>query len=93
PVLALAGAGLYLARPGTATAVLLITFQAASLLLNAITRQVVQVREIAPAFDPGSVTVNLQLSPVILFLATLVVGLGVVAWLLATFVRAARLPA
>ncbi len=90
PVLPLLGGGLYLLRPGKGSAVLLLGFQAVSLLLNAITRQVVQVREIAPAFDLDSVAVNTQLSPIILFLASLVLGLGVVAWLVTTFVRAAR---
>lgn len=90
PGLAAVAAVLYLARPGKPTALFLLALQALSLLLNAITRQIVQAREIAPAFDLGAVPVNTQLSPIVLFLAALVVGLGALAWLLRTYAKAAR---
>jgi hypothetical protein len=90
PGLAAVAAAFYLARPGKGTAIILVVVQAASLLLNAITRQLVQAREIGTAFDLSATPVNTQISPIVLFLGTLVVGLGVMGWLLTTYVRAAR---
>lgn len=90
PGIAAVAAVFYMIRPGKGTAVILVAAQAASLLFNAITRQLVQAREIGTAFDLSATPVNTQLSPIILFVATLVVGLGVVGWLVVTYVRAAR---
>lgn len=92
PFLALAGAILYLVRPGRATALALLGLQLASLLFNAMARQVVQIGEIGRVFDPASAPVHLQLSPIVLFLVTLGLGLAVVTWLLVTFARAAVRP-
>jgi len=92
PPLVVLGALLYFLRPGRALALLLLLVQLGTLLANAIERQIVQFREIAAAFDLGTVPVNVQWSPIILFVVTLVVGLGVVGWLLRLFVRAAAAP-
>jgi hypothetical protein len=40
-------------------------------------------------FDAASVPVALQVSPIVLFLVTLALGLVVVTWLLVTFAHAA----
>jgi hypothetical protein len=52
------------------------------LAFNAISRQWVQNMEVAAFFDPGKLAVKTQWSPMIVFLALFVVGLGVVAWML-----------
>jgi hypothetical protein len=90
PALAVAGGMLYFVRPGKTTAAFLVAAQMVSLLVNAIERQIVQFLEIARSFDVKAVPVNFQVSPVVLFVATLVVGLGIVGWLLGLFVGAAR---
>lgn len=87
PVLVLAGAALFLTRPGRASAIALLLAQLVSLLFNAIARQLVQFGEIAPHFDLGAVPVDFQLSPVVLFAGTLVLGLTAIGWLVAVFVR------
>jgi hypothetical protein len=38
-------------------------------------------------FDLGAVAVQLQLSPILLFLATIFIGLVAIAWLVAAFIR------
>lgn len=52
------------------------------LALNAISRQWVQNREVAAFFDPAKLAVKTQWSPMIVFLALFIVGVGVVAWML-----------
>lgn len=90
PLLALLAAALYLRHPGRGTALVLFGLQLTSLLFNVGARQVVQAGEVALAFDLGTVPVNTQLSPILLFLGTLVAGAGAMAWLLTVFARAAR---
>ncbi len=82
PFLALLGGVLYAIQPATSTAWLLVIFQALSLLFNAITRQIVQVRELAQHVDLSSLPLHIQLSPILLFLFTFVVGVIVTLWLL-----------
>jgi hypothetical protein len=65
-----------------------ITIMAASgqlvvLTLNAISRQWVQNTELLRYQDVSKGTVNMQWSPMIIFLVLFVVGLGVVAWMIA----------
>ncbi len=50
--------------------------------LNAVSRQVVQNVELRPYLDVTAERVNIQWSPLILFLLLFVAGLGVVAWML-----------
>jgi hypothetical protein len=87
PLAAVGGAALFLVRPGRATAFLLLGLQLSSLLFNAIARQMVQVAELAPHFDLRTVPVNFQVSPVLLFAVTLVLGLTTIGWLVHVFVR------
>lgn len=55
--------------------------------LNAVSRQVVQNAELRPYLDVTAERVNIQWSPLILFLLLFVAGLGVVAWMLRKIVR------
>lgn len=82
PFLALLGAILYAVQPGKAMAIVLVIFQALSLLFNAITRQIVQVRELSAYVNLSKLPMNLQWSPILLFLITLVLGVVVLVWLL-----------
>ena len=49
--------------------------------LNAISRQIVQNRELAPYLDVTGEKVNMQWSPMIIFLLLFVAGIGVVVWM------------
>lgn len=61
--------------------------------LNAISRQMVQNIELSKFLDVTAEPVNLQLSPLIVFLILFVVGLGVVAWMILKVLSAERAPA
>jgi len=63
------------------------------LALNAISRQIVQNAELGRFLDVTAEPVNLQWSPLILFLVLFVAGLGVVAWMVSKVVAATRQPA
>lgn len=54
----------------------------ATVVLMACVRELVRIGYLAPYFFPGDLPVRTQYSPLILFLATLVVGVGVLAWVL-----------
>jgi len=58
--------------------------------LNAVSRQVVQNIELAKYLDVTAGQVNLQWSPLILFLVLFVGGLGVVAWMVSRVVAVER---
>ncbi len=60
--------------------------------LNAISRQFVQNIELSKFVDVTAEPVNLQLSPLVVFLILFVAGLGVVAWMLEKVLRAERQP-
>ncbi len=90
PFLALLGGFLYLIQPSRTTAWFLVILQALSLLFNAITRQIVQVRELSKYVNLSSLPMNVQFSPILLFLITLVVGILVIVWLLRTFALSAH---
>jgi hypothetical protein len=62
------------------------------LALNAISRQVLQNIELSRFLDVTAEPVNLQLSPLIVFLVLFVVGLGVVVWMVQKIWRAERQP-
>jgi hypothetical protein len=61
------------------------------LALNAISRQIVQNAELSPFLDVTAEPVNIQWSPLVLFLVLLVAGLGTVAWMLRRLVAARRM--
>ncbi len=67
--------------------------QFGALALHAISRQVVQNLELAPYLDVTAETVNLQWSPLILFLALFAAGLGVIVWMISQVAKAHRQPA
>lgn len=50
--------------------------------LNAVSRQVVQNIELAPYLDITGETVDIQWSPMLLFLVLFVIGVGVIVWML-----------
>ena len=52
------------------------------LALNAVSRQIVQNAEIGVYYDVSAEQVNMQWSPMILFLVLLVAGVGVIIWML-----------
>ncbi|MCS7274217.1 MAG: hypothetical protein NZ610_02265, partial [Candidatus Bipolaricaulota bacterium] len=58
--------------------------------LNAISRQIVQNIELSQFLDVTAEPVNLQLSPLIVFLVLFVLGLGVVAWMVLKVLAAER---
>jgi hypothetical protein len=60
--------------------------------LNAVSRQFVQNWELSPSVDVAGEAVNLQLGPLVLFLALFVAGLAVVIWMARQAVRAAGRP-
>ncbi len=92
PFLVLVGGLLYAVKPGNTTAWLVPGAQALSLLFNAITRQIVQVRELAQHVDLSSLPLHIQLSPILLFLITFVIGLIVTMWLLKMYRAASTSP-
>jgi hypothetical protein len=63
-------------REGRGLASVTATAQYGVLALNAISRQIVQNAELAPAVDVTAQTVNLQLSPMVVFLALFIVASG-----------------
>ncbi len=60
--------------------------------LNAISRQILQNIELSKFFDVTAEPVNLQLSPLIVFLMLFVAGLGMVGWMLKNVLQAEREP-
>ncbi len=60
------------------------------LALNAISRQVVQNTEIGRYVDVSAQQVNLQLTPLLVFLLLFVLGLGVVLWMIGKVIAASR---
>jgi hypothetical protein len=60
------------------------------LSLNAFSRQIVQNLELARFLDISAEKVNMQLSPMIVFLALLVAGLAVVVWMVSKAAQSER---
>lgn len=58
--------------------------------LNAISRQILQNIELSRFLDVTAEPINLQLSPLIVFLVLFIVGLGVVVWMVQTILQAKR---
>ena len=67
--------------------------QVGALALHAISRQIVQNLELAPYLQLGAEPVNVQWSPLVLFLVLFVTGIGVIVWMVAQVVKAVRQPA
>jgi hypothetical protein len=79
-------------RGGRGGAIAVAAAQFVVLALNAVSRQSLQNIELAPFLAPAAVPVNIQWSPLILFLLLFVGGLALVVWMVAQAVRAARRP-
>ncbi len=75
-----------------ATALMTALAQIAVLALNGISRQVVQNAELRRFVDVTDAPLNIQWSPLVLFLILFVAGLGVVAWMVTQAFRASRQP-
>jgi hypothetical protein len=80
-------------REGRGLVMITAAAQYGVLALNAVSRQVVQNAELAPTVDVTLQPVNLQLSPMIVFLALFIAGLAIVYWMVLQAVAAARRPA
>jgi hypothetical protein len=63
------------------------------LALNAVGRQVVQNAELAAYLDVSASPVQLQLSPLLVFLVLFVIGLAVVGWMVGKVIAVGRAPA
>ncbi|MBI3949998.1 MAG: hypothetical protein HY314_06040 [Acidobacteria bacterium] len=63
------------------------------LALNTVSRQIVQNAELSKFLDVTAEAVNVQWSPLILFLLLFAAGLGVVAWMISKVMAARRQPA
>ncbi|MBO9362317.1 MAG: hypothetical protein J7452_08965 [Thermoflexus sp.] len=86
-------AGLYWMRPGRGTAGALVLAQLGVLVSNAIARQVVQSAEIGRWVDLGQIPVRGEWGSVALLLVILLLGLGILTWILRTvWVRAREVP-
>ena len=66
--------------------------QLGALGLHAISRQTVQNLELAPYLQIGAEPVNIQWSPLLLFLVLFVGGIGLLVWMVVQVVKAVRLP-
>ncbi len=67
--------------------------QVGVMALNAISRQVLQNAELRRYINLAAEQVNVQWSPLVVFLITFVAGLGVIGWMIVKAVAAARQPA
>jgi hypothetical protein len=63
------------------------------LALNAVSRQIVQNAELSKFLDVTAEPVKMQWSPLILFLLSFVLGLGIIVWMISKVVGASRQPA
>jgi len=73
---------LLIRRFSRALCVLAAVVQFAAIALNAVSRQIVQNFELKPYLDVAAERVNMQWSPLILFLLLFVAGLGVLIWMI-----------
>lgn len=85
PALTLILGFFYYLKPSKAFA--LFTFLGAllSLLFNSISRQIVQIKEVEPFLKIKDLPLRMQISPILLFIITLTIGLFVLAYLLKVF--------
>ncbi|MBN2475702.1 MAG: hypothetical protein JXB62_13905 [Pirellulales bacterium] len=74
--------------PRRATALGIALAQLGVLAVNATSRQVVQNLELKAYLDVAAIREEVQVSPLILFLAVFVAGLGVIGWVIAQAVKA-----
>jgi len=82
--IAWAAAWLYRARPRPATAIILTILQGGVLVSNAIARQVVQATELGPWVDLGKIPVRGEWGSFAMFVGALLIGIGVLGWMLRT---------
>ncbi len=62
----------------------------ATVALMAIVRAMVRWEYLAPYFHPSDLTLNPQYSPLILFIVSLIVGLGLVAYMINLYLRSGK---
>ncbi len=74
-------------------ALILALAQVGVLALNAVSRQVVQNFELRRYLDLAAEKVNVQWSPLVVFLVMFVAGLGLIGWMIMKALAAARQPA
>jgi hypothetical protein len=76
--------------PSRAGAFVVALAQFGVLVLNATNRQALQNIELARFFEPAAAPVNIQWSPLILFVLLFVGGLALIGWMVAQAARAVR---
>jgi hypothetical protein len=76
--------------PARASALAVGLAQFGVLVLNATSRQALQNIELAPFFEPAAAPVNVQWSPMILFLVLFAGGLALIGWMVVQAARAVR---
>jgi hypothetical protein len=81
---------LQLRKASLGLAAVAMVLQFIALALNAVCRQLVQNAELKPFIDVAAAPLDIQWSPLILFLLIFVAGLGVVFWMLGKVVEANR---
>jgi len=62
----------------------------ATVVLMAIVRAMIRWEYLAPYFHPSHLTLNPQYSPLILFVVSLIIGLGLVAYMINLYLRAGK---
>jgi len=85
PLLTLLLGFLYYKKPSRILALLTFFGALLSLLVNSISRQIVQIEELEPFLKLKDLPLRVQFSPILLFLITLIVGLFVLGYLLKVY--------
>lgn len=85
PALTLILGFLYYLKPSRVFAIFTFIGALLSLLFNSISRQIVQIKEIEPFLKMEDLPLRVQISPILLFIVTLTIGLFVLAHLLKVF--------
>ncbi len=85
PLLTLSMGFLYYLKPSKSLSLLIFFGALLSLLINSISRQIVQIKELEPFIKLHDLPVRLQISPIMLFLFTFIVGIFVIGYLLKVY--------
>ncbi len=85
PVLTLIMAIMFYLKPSKTFSLLIFLGALISLLVNSISRQIVQIKELEPFLKIKHLPLRIQLSPILLFLITLIIGLFVLGYLLKVY--------
>jgi hypothetical protein len=70
--------------------VLAVASTVATVALMAVVRSMVRLEYLKPYFHPSDLTLAPQFSPLVLFVVTLVIGLGIVAYMIKLYLRAGK---